>query len=189
MKKNDSALFALFILASILVFGTQATNLTIRSAVQWNWAPCGEFCEWTWYRAQLVAESNLQPDALSKAGAQGIAQFMPQTWTDLTERWNIPERYTPYDHKIAIELGARYMRYLIDQWSAPRPAYDRMALARASYNAGLGSILKSQELCNGCIDYLSTIDRLPEVTGERATETINYERNILKEHTKWTQHN
>ena len=64
-------------------------------------------------------------------------QFMPGTaiGMGLTNR---------FDAKESIRLGIKYDRKLWRQWSAPRPAWDRLQFAFASYNAGLGYVLEFQ---------------------------------------------
>jgi len=43
------------------------------------------------------------------------------------------------------------MGRLDGQWHSPRPRLERLKLAQASYNAGLGNILKAQKKCNGAL--------------------------------------
>ena len=129
--------------------------------------------DWRLLKAQYWIESRLDPLAKSPAGAQGIAQFMPGTWEQVCAS-------LPYTHLDickplpSIAGGAWYMAYLMRQWHLKRPAIDRHRLALASYNAGLGHILQAQVLSDGKLDYARIIQRLPEVTGRHATETINY---------------
>ena len=72
--------------------------------------------------AQLYAESGFNPFAVSPAGAQGIAQFMPGTarGMGLTD---------PFDPAAAIDAQAHLMRDLLRQFGA-------VPLALAAYNAG-----------------------------------------------------
>jgi soluble lytic murein transglycosylase-like protein len=76
---------------------------------------------------QLQAESNFDPKAVSHAGAQGIAQFMPATARDL--------RVDPFNPFTAIDAAARYMRSLYDQTGSWRDAL-------AAYNWGIGNVLR-----------------------------------------------
>ena len=82
--------------------------------------------------AQLYAESNFNPFATSSVGAQGIAQFMPETARaiGLTD---------PYDAAQAIDAQARLMRDLLRRFAA-------VPLALAAYNAGPEPV----EAC-GCV--------------------------------------
>jgi soluble lytic murein transglycosylase-like protein len=73
--------------------------------------------------AQLMAESNFNPFAVSPAGARGIAQFMPATAAAYGLR-------DPFDAPAAIDAQARLMADLLRQFGG------RMELALAAYNAG-----------------------------------------------------
>ena len=128
--------------------------------------------DWRIYKAQIFQESSFQPDAVSPAGARGLAQVMPSTW----ERYGSGD---PFDPQQSLMAGARYMAYLYKQWSSPRPDIDRICLAMASYNAGLGNILKAQEKSGGKLLYAEIIQHLPSVTGRNAAETIDYVKKIL----------
>jgi soluble lytic murein transglycosylase-like protein len=72
--------------------------------------------------AQLYAESNFNPFAVSRAGARGIAQFMPGTGRTygLTD---------PFDAVASISAQAHLMRDLLRQFGS-------VSLALAAYNAG-----------------------------------------------------
>jgi hypothetical protein len=72
------------------------------------------------------------------------------------------------------------MGYLVGQWSSPRPAIDRYLLAAASYNSGLGDILKAQKAAKGALPYKDIMRALPEVEPEHAQEPIKYCSRILK---------
>ena len=72
--------------------------------------------------AQLLAESNFNPYAVSEAGAQGIAQFMPAT----ARAYNLRN---PFDAAAAINAQAHLMSDLMRQFGS-------VSLALAAYNAG-----------------------------------------------------
>ena len=76
--------------------------------------------------AQLLAESNFDPFAVSPAGAQGIAQFMPAT----AAAYGLAD---PFDPVAAIDAQAHLMSDLIRQLGSPE-------LALAGYNAGPGAV-------------------------------------------------
>lgn len=134
-----------------------------------------EYYDWRMVKAQYWQESRFQPDALSPAGACGIAQIMPGTW----RQYRLPNYHSPFDPEQSIMTGARYMGYLYGQWSWPRPEIDRVCLTLASYNAGLGHILDAQELAGGTTNYAKTIAKLDQVTGTHSLETIDYVKKIL----------
>jgi hypothetical protein len=72
--------------------------------------------------AQVYAESGFNPFAVSPAGAQGIAQFMPGTARGMGLA-------DPFDPERAIDAQAHLMRDLLRQFGA-------VPLALAAYNAG-----------------------------------------------------
>jgi hypothetical protein len=82
--------------------------------------------------AQLYAESNFNPFAVSGAGARGIAQFMPGTGRSygLTN---------PFDPTASISAQAHMMRDLLRQFGS-------VALALAAYNAGSDPVARC-----GCV--------------------------------------
>jgi hypothetical protein len=78
--------------------------------------------------AQLKAESDFNPNAVSPAGAQGIAQFMPGTGRSMGLT-------NPFDPRASIMAQAKLMSQLIKQFgSIPK--------ALAAYNAGPGAVQK-----------------------------------------------
>ena len=72
--------------------------------------------------AQLYAESNFNPFAVSKAGAQGLAQFMPAT----ARAYGLDDPFNPTS---AINAQAHLMRDLLRMFGS-------VPLALAAYNAG-----------------------------------------------------
>ena len=70
----------------------------------------------------LFQESKFKAEAVSHAGAQGIAQFMPETAADVGLD-------NPFDPLQAIPAAARLLRDFLDQ-------FGNLGLAAAAYNAG-----------------------------------------------------
>jgi membrane-bound lytic murein transglycosylase F len=114
-------------------------------------------------------------------GAAGVAQFMPATWREVCAQLGYGQ-VSPHVARYAIEAGAYYMARLHRAWSSPRPEHDRWDLARASYNAGLGNILKAQRRAGGALRYPAIIAALPDVTGHHSRETITYVERIHEIH-------
>ncbi|CAM3692689.1 Membrane-bound lytic murein transglycosylase F precursor [Vibrio aerogenes CECT 7868] len=133
---------------------------------------------WKLYKAQLIQESALNPQAVSPVGAAGLAQFMPGTWHQISQELDLSGKRT--DPSLAIPAGAYYMAKLRRVWKWPRPEEDRHNLALACYNAGCGNILKAQKLCGNPSRYKPIMACLPFVTGKYATETINYAPRIRR---------
>jgi len=124
-------------------------------------------------RAVIRTESNFDPFATSPVGARGLAQFMPETWAEVTTRLGTPEA-SPYEVAPAITGAAFYLTDLYSKWTEPRTDRDRWSLALASYNAGLGNILQAQKRCGGCTAFADIAPHLSAVTGSNAQETLTY---------------
>jgi soluble lytic murein transglycosylase-like protein len=80
-------------------------------------------------RAVIQAESNFNPRAISRKGAQGLMQLMPGT----IQRFSVGNAFDPYEN---IGAGARYLRLLLDQFEGD------LTLALAAYNAGENAVLR-----------------------------------------------
>lgn len=79
------------------------------------------------FAAQIEQESAWNPTAKSKAGASGIAQFMPATAKEMG--------VNPLDPIAALDASARYMAQLKEKFGTED-------LARQAYNGGMGTIQK-----------------------------------------------
>ena len=88
----------------------------------------------------LFQESGFKPDVVSRAGAQGIAQFMPETAATVGLN-------NPFDPIQAIAASARLLGDLVRQFGNP-------GLAAAAYNAGPRRIQ----------DWLNKKGKLPQET-------------------------
>ncbi len=134
--------------------------------------------EWHWLKAQLYTESRLNPDAVSPVGAQGIAQFMPGTWSDVSKAMKFGLA-SPRVAAQAIQAAAFYDAQLRSKWKAEREEIDRIRLTMASYNAGIGNILKAQRKCLGGNKWREIAPCLVQVTGKKnSKETLDYVRLI-----------
>jgi soluble lytic murein transglycosylase-like protein len=91
----------------------------LRSAARWNVSAA-------LLAGQLMAESGFDPYAVSPAGAQGIAQFIPGTAASYGLR-------DPFDPEAAIDAQAHLMSDLLRRFAS-------MRLALAAYNAGSGAV-------------------------------------------------
>ena len=139
---------------------------------------------WCILKAQMWAESDFRPDAVSQVGAEGLAQFMPATWREASEKLNLSAPAT--DPSAAIKAQAWYMESLAAKWSSPRPEPCRLRLACASYNAGFGSILKAQRVALMRPCWTDIGPALPSVTGKHAKETRGYVDRIDRQYRQLT---
>ncbi len=91
--------------------------------------------------AQLDAESAWNPNARSPVGAQGLAQFMPGTWTSEGLDGDGDGIRDPFNPADAIASQAAFMCKLLASVSDDdRLTGDPLDLALAAYNAGLGAV-------------------------------------------------
>lgn len=79
--------------------------------------------------ALVQAESGYNPRAVSKKGAIGLMQLMPQT----ARRLNVED---PFDPEQNVRGGVREFSRLINRYSG------NLSLALAAYNAGEGAVLR-----------------------------------------------
>ena len=77
--------------------------------------------------AVMQAESAFHPFAVSRAGAEGLMQLMP----DLSEQMGVSDAFDPREN---IMGGVRYLKRLLDYHDG------NLDLALASYNAGPGNV-------------------------------------------------
>ncbi|MDT0342707.1 transglycosylase SLT domain-containing protein [Streptomyces litchfieldiae] len=84
--------------------------------------------------AQIDAESDWDPQAVSPQGAKGLAQFTDDTWNGWGRDADDNGRPSPFDPADAIDAQARYMCHLVDEL-ADLPS-DPVVNALAAYNAG-----------------------------------------------------
>lgn len=103
------------------------------------------------FLARLIwKESRFDPDAVSPAGAEGIAQFMPGT----AKMRGLAD---PFDIGQAIAASAAYLAEM-------RAGYGNLGLAAAAYNAGEGRV--SRWLESGGFLPLETEDYVLDIMGE-----------------------
>ncbi|BFU94235.1 MAG: Putative Lytic murein transglycosylase (modular protein) [Nitrospira sp.] len=84
-------------------------------------------------RAVIKAESDFDPRAVSRAGAVGLMQLMPQT----AVRLDVRDLYDPEEN---VAGGTKYLRQLLDRFHGDLP------LALAAYNAGESVVERYQAL-------------------------------------------
>lgn len=131
--------------------------------------------DWQWFKFQAIAESTLNPAAVSPAGAVGLMQLMPGTSAEMAIKLNIPD--CPLDPEFNIRAGICYDRSCYNIWKQ-ESGIERLRFMFASYNAGAGNIIKAQRLATFKNKWAAVSAQLPKITGRHAEETINYVRRI-----------
>lgn len=136
--------------------------------------------DWRVFKAQGMAESNLDSAATSWAGARGIMQLMPNTFHAI--RSQNPEMSRIDDPEWNIAAGIYHDRVLWKLWAADSIQSFRREFMFASYNAGRGTILTAQSVARrDSLDHRSwpSIERVaPKVARWRHRETLGYLRRI-----------
>jgi len=110
-----------------------------------------EFCskyevDFALIKAIIRAESGFNPRAISRKGAKGLMQLMPET----AQRMNVSNIFNPREN---IDGGVRYFKYLLSLFD------NDLRLSLAAYNAGenlvseLGTIPPYQET----VDYVQRV--------------------------------
>ncbi|QEX23309.1 transglycosylase [Hypericibacter adhaerens] len=79
-----------------------------------------------WIRVVMDAESAGDARAVSRKGAMGLMQIMPDTWSELSARYGLGR--DPFDPRDNILAGAAYLREMHDRYGSPG--------FLAAYNAG-----------------------------------------------------
>ncbi len=105
--------------------------------------------------AVIRAESAFDPTGLSRKGAAGLMQLMPQTASAL----GVLDRFDPHEN---IHGGVRHLRYLLDRYRG------QVAIALAAYNAGEGAV----DAHGGVVPYRETeqyVQRVLRLSGLAAS--------------------
>lgn len=132
------------------VVGSPFTDLITRAATQ-NAIDPGLFSR------LIQAESNFNPNAVSRAGALGLGQLMLPTAQGLqigvtAQNLREPERN--------VQLAARYLADMIDMF---RQFDDQIKLALAAYNAGPGNVQKALNATRQAGEPLTFANVLPRL--------------------------
>jgi membrane-bound lytic murein transglycosylase F len=150
---------------------------TFRKASKRQFGPA---FDWRLFKAQGMAESNLDPMARSVVGARGVMQLMPSTFREVASR--NPEFTRINDPESNIAAGVAYDRQLWVRWERDSIADDRATFMLASYNAGRGTLLSAQRRARESkLDprrWPSIETVAPTVPRWRHTETLGYVRRI-----------
>lgn len=86
-----------------------------------------------WLKAQAMAESAMNPRARSHVGAEGLTQFMPETWDEVMGH---DPQANPQNPEDAIKAQSIYMDRLLKAFDGD------MKKALAAYNCGPGRVAR-----------------------------------------------
>jgi soluble lytic murein transglycosylase-like protein len=109
-------------------------------------------------QAMIAAESGFDPRAVSRKGAIGLMQLMPET----ARRYGVRNLYDPAEN---IQGGAKYLRDLMRKFN------NDLSLTLAAYNAGEDAII---QYGNRIPPYRETLQYVPRVL----TLYRQYQRNV-----------
>jgi len=100
-------------------------------------------------RAVIKVESNFNPWAVSKKGAMGLMQLMPETARKLKVN-------NPFDPQENVDAGVRHLRTLLDNFGGD------VRLSLAAYNAGETAVLRHA----GVPNFSETRNYVKQITGQ-----------------------
>lgn len=140
------------------------------------------------FAAQIHQESSWRPDAVSRVGAEGMAQFMPATarwWCEISRM--SPAECQPRNPVWAMRALVGYNRWLWDRVSNTAGECDRMAFTLSAYNGGLGWVQRDRRLATEHgLDASRYWGHVETVNAGRAQwairENRDYPRRILHQH-------
>jgi membrane-bound lytic murein transglycosylase F len=99
--------------------------------------------DWHYFKAQAIAESNLDPEARSSVGAVGIMQLMPATFEEVAGKSDFVNG-TLEEPRWNIAAGIWYNKHQFDYWQKGRSLEERLRFMYGSYNAGRVTLRKAQ---------------------------------------------
>ena len=163
MKKKVLSIFfvlvfvtiILFVVFNFFVYKRKYSNYVLQFSKEYN-------LDETLVYAVIKAESNFDKNAVSKSGALGLMQIIPNTAKWIAEEIGEEyELYKMFEPETNIKYGCYYLRYLFDK-------FQDMDIVIAAYNAGENAVLdwiENGELKPESIDYKETKKYLFRVKG------------------------
>lgn len=137
--------------------------------------------DWRYFKAQGLAESELNANARSYVGARGIMQLMPSTYAAIATKR--PELKQIDDPESNIAAGLMHDRYLWTRWQKKSVGEgERHRFMFGSYNAGEGPIIRAVSAARLArlhdAQWASVEQVAPKIERWRYRETLGYVRKI-----------
>lgn len=136
--------------------------------------------DWRHFKAQAMAESDLDPRARSHVGARGLMQLMPSTYHAIASSRS---SFTSIDDpEWNIAAGILHDRDLWTMWARDVPDSARYPFMFGTYNAGEGPITRAAAAARAKkldhAQWLSIEQVAPEIPRWRYQETLGYVRKV-----------
>ncbi|MEO8315282.1 MAG: transglycosylase SLT domain-containing protein [Pseudomonadota bacterium] len=132
--------------------------------------------DWRWFKAQAIAESNLESTARSAVAAKGVMQIMPNTFVELQKK--NPEFENIDDPRWNIAAGIYYDSTLWRRYEALSDDQQRRNFMFGAYNAGPATMTRARQLAESAghdsTQWSSVIAVAPKVPSWRHKETLRY---------------
>jgi soluble lytic murein transglycosylase-like protein len=132
--------------------------------------------DWRWFKAQAIAESNLDSNAKSWVAAKGVMQIMPRTFAELQKK--NPEFASIDDPRWNIAAGIYYDSTLWKRYDVLTEDQQRRNFMFGAYNAGPGTMTRARKVALDAGHDISKWDSVvavaPQVPSWRHSETLGY---------------
>jgi soluble lytic murein transglycosylase-like protein len=136
--------------------------------------------DWRWFKAQAIAESNLDSNARSWVAAKGVMQIMPRTFADLQKK--NPEFANIDDPRWNIAAGIFYDSTLWKRYDVLLEDQQRRNFMFGAYNAGPGTMTRARQVAENAgrdnTQWNSVVAVAPQVPSWRHKETLSYVERI-----------
>jgi soluble lytic murein transglycosylase-like protein len=142
--------------------------------------------DWRWFKAQAIAESNLDSNAKSWVAARGVMQIMPKTFEDLQKK--NPEFASIDEPRWNIAAGIYYDSTLWRRYDLLDDDAQRRNFMFGAYNAGPTTMTRARQLAatagHDSNQWSSVVAVAPLVPSWRHKETLGYIERIQRFYTE-----